>query len=139
MMSNEYKDYQRDLRADFEYNFESSLDSIPDGWMKSFMPRFKDELFESLGAYADEIMFYQIKEKFGELTVYWNFPDKDYYTEKDFSDIEELAPTIQDIIKKYTEISKNTCVKCGKPATYMTTCGYIASWCDDCEVKRFIF
>ena len=45
----------------------------------------------------------------------------------------------EDIIKKYTEISKNTCVKCGNPATYMTTWGYIAPWCDECEVKRFAF
>ena len=45
----------------------------------------------------------------------------------------------KDIINKYTEISKNTCVKCGKQATYMTTWGYIAPWCDECEVKRFAF
>ena len=138
-MSNEWKDYQRDLRADFEHNFESALDSIPDGWIKSFIPQFKDELFSSLGAYADEIMFYQIKEKFGELTVYWSFPDKDYYTEKDYADLEGLTTTIQNIIKKYTEISKNTCVVCGNPATYMTTWAWIAPFCDDCEVKRFAF
>jgi hypothetical protein len=138
-MSNEWKDYQYDIRENFEYNFDLSLDSIPDGWMKSFIHQFKDELFNSLGAYADEIMFYQIKEKFGELTVYWNFPDKDYYTDKDYEDIEELVPTIQNIIKKYVEISKNTCVMCGKAATYTTTWGWIAPFCDDCEVKRFAF
>ena len=138
-MSNEWKDYQRDLRSDFEHNFESAIDSIPDGWMKSFFPKLKDELFEALGAYADEIMFYQIKEKFGELTVYWNFPDKDYYTDKDYDDLKELVPIIEDIIKKYTEISKNTCVMCGKAATYTTTWGWIAPFCDDCEVKRFAF
>ena len=138
-MSNEWKDYQHDIRADFEYNFESSLDSIPDGWMKSFIPQFKDELFESLGAFADEIMFYQIKEKFGVLTVYWNFPDKEYYTDKDFNDIEELVPIVQGIIKKYTEISKNTCIVCGKTATHMTDYGWIVPLCDNCEVKRFAF
>ena len=138
-MSNEWKDYQYDIREDFEYNFDSSLDSIPEGWMKSFIPQFKDELFNTLGAYADEIMFYQIKEKFGQLTVYWNFPDKDYYTDKDYDDLKELVPTIEEIIKKYTEISKNTCVVCGKVATYTTTWGWIAPFCDDCEVKRFAF
>ena len=138
-MSDGWKDYQRDLRADFEYNFDSALDSIPDGWMNSFIPQFKDELYNSLGAYADEIMFYQIKEKFGELTVYWHFPDKDYYTEKDYIDLKELATVVQNIIKKYTEISKNTCVMCGKAATYVTTYGWIAPYCDDCEVKRFAF
>ena len=138
-MSNEWKDYKHDLREDFKYNFDSALDSIPDGWMKSFIPQFKDELFNSLGAYADEIMFYQIKEKFGELTVYWHLPDKDYYTAKDYVDLKELVPIVQNIIKKYVEISKNTCVKCGQPATHTTTYGWIAPWCDNCEVKRFAF
>lgn len=131
-MSNEWKDYQRDLRADFEYNFESAIDGIPDGWMMSFFPKLKDELFKACSAYADEIMFYQIKEKFGQLTVYWNFPDKDYYTDKDNVDIDALIPTIQDIVNKYTEISKNTCIVCGKAATRMTT-GYIVPLCDTCE------
>lgn len=138
-MSNGWKDYQRDLRADFEYNFESALDGIPNGWMKSFMPQLRDELFNALGAYADEIMFYQIKEKFGKLIVYWNFPDKDYYTEYNYADINELIPIIQDIIKKYEEISVNTCVVCGEPATYITTWAYIAPFCDDCERNRSIF
>ena len=35
-MSNEWKDYKRDLRVDFEHNFECALE-IPDGWMKSFI------------------------------------------------------------------------------------------------------
>jgi hypothetical protein len=138
-MSNEWKDYQHDLRAYFEHNFEAAINSIPDGWMKSFMPQLKDELFVALGAYADEIMFYQTKEKFGQLTMYWNFPDKDYYTDKDYEDIEELVPTIQNIIKKYVEISKNTCVMCGEAATYTTTWDWIAPFCDDCEVERFAF
>lgn len=132
-MSNEWKDYQRDLREDFEDNFESALE-LPDGWLESFIPKLKDELFEALGAYADEIMFYQTKEKFGELTVYWNFPDKDYHTDEDIKDINELIPVVQDIIRKYVEISKNTCIVCGKAATHMTT-GYIAPLCDICEDK----
>ena len=132
-MSNEWKDYQRDLRADFEHNFECALE-IPDGWIKSFIPQLKDELFEALGAYADEIMFYQIKEKFGQLTVYWNFPDRDYYTEKDDMDLKELVPVIRSIVEKYVEISKNTCIVCGEAATHMTT-GYIAPLCDSCEDK----
>ena len=130
-MSNEWKDYQRDIREDFEHNFDASLDSIPEGWMKSFITQFKDELFNILGAYADEIMFYQIKEKFGQLTVYWNFPDKDYYTDKDYDDLKELVPIIEDIIKKYTEISKNTCAICGKIATKFTI-GWVMPICEEC-------
>lgn len=133
-MSNAWKDYQRDLRADFEHNFECAIDGIPDGWMESFLPYLKDELFNACGAYADEIMFYQIKEKYGALRVYWHFPDKDYYTKEDYTDLKELIPIIQKIIKKYEEISENTCIVCGKTATHMTT-GYIAPLCDNCEDK----
>ena len=74
-----------DVRKNFEHNFECALDSIPNGWVNSFINKFRDELFDALGEYADGIMFYQIKEKFGALTVYWNFPDKDCYTEKDYA------------------------------------------------------
>lgn len=133
-MSNGWKDYQRDLRVDFEDNFVSAIDGIPDGWLKSFMPQLRDELFEACGAYADEIMFYQIKEKFGQLTVYWNFPDKDYYTEEDCKDINNLISVIESVIKKYTEISKKTCIVCGNAATHMTA-GYIVPLCDSCEDK----
>ena len=135
-MSSGWKDYQRDLRADFEYNFDAALDSIPDGWMNTFIPEFKEELFVSLGAYADEIMFYQTKEKFGELTVYWNFPDRDYYNEEDVNDINKLIPVVQDIIKKYVAISKNTCAVCGKPATHITDWGWIVPLCDTCVITR---
>jgi hypothetical protein len=51
-----------------------------------------------------------------------------------YKDIEEIIPTIQSIIKKYTEISKNTCIVCGKAATHMTA-GYIVPLCDSCEDK----
>ena len=132
-MSDGWKDYQRDLRADFEYNFDCSLE-IPDGWEKSFIPKLKDELFEALGAYADEIMFYQIKEKYGALHVYWNFPDRDYYTEKDDMDLKELIPIIRSIIEKYVDTSEKTCIVCGQAATHMTT-GYIVPLCDHCEDK----
>ena len=106
-MSNEWKDYQRDLRADFEYNFESAIDGIPDCWMNTFVPQLKDELFEACGAYADEIMFYQIKEKWNELRIYWNFPDRDYYTNEDHRSLDELIVQIDALINKYVEVSKN--------------------------------
>ena len=83
-------------------------------------------------------MFYQIKEKFGELVVYWNFPDKDYYTDANYDDLDELYPAIQSIVMKYKNISKNTCIVCGKAATHMTDWGYIAPLCDVCEVPRAI-
>lgn len=138
-MSNGFKDYLNDLRSDFEYNFELALDPMPNGWMKEVIPQLKDELFNALGSYADEIAFYQIKEKFGELVVYWNFPDKEYFNEDDNTELKELVPYIENIIKKYRDISKKTCIVCGKPATYTTTWAYVAPFCDDCEINRKIF
>lgn len=138
-MSNEWKDYQRDLRADFEHNFECALDCIPGGWEKSFIPQLENELFEALGSYADEIMFYQIKEKFGELTAFWNFPDRDYYTDEDYDELEKLAQVVGNIIQKYTEISKNTCAICGEAATHMTTFGWIEPLCNACDLPKLKF
>ena len=65
-MSNEWNDYQRDLREDFDHNFECAIDGIPDGWMKSFMPQFKEELFEvckkELPEYVQPVDFIFIDE-----------------------------------------------------------------------------
>lgn len=127
------------LRYNFEHNLVSALNSIPNGWMKSFMPNFKEELFEALGEYADAIMFYQIKEKFGELVAYWNFPDEDYYTDDDYVNLDKLVPVVEDIIKKYTEISKNTCVMCGEAAVMTTIGGWIAPFCDKCKKPKLHF
>lgn len=35
------------------------------------------------------------------------------------------------VIQKYEEISRRTCIRCGKPATMITT-GWISPYCDDC-------
>lgn len=39
---------------------------------------------------------------------------------------------IEDIVDKYCELSKTTCIRCGKPAKY-TTKGWIAPFCKDCK------
>jgi hypothetical protein len=61
----------------------------------------------------------QIKEKFGELRWYDEFSTQD----------------VQDIIDKYEDISRRTCLICGKPATKMST-GWISPYCDDCIGDR---
>lgn len=38
---------------------------------------------------------------------------------------------VQDIIDKYTELSRNICINCGKPAKYMSK-GWISPYCEDC-------
>lgn len=106
-MSNEFKDYYYDSREMFD-DAVGELDSLPSGWVRSFVPQLKDELFEALGQYAEDLYILQCKEKYGEMRLYWCFPDRDYYTDEDYDNLEELCPTIQDIVDKYTEISRET-------------------------------
>ena len=39
---------------------------------------------------------------------------------------------IRDIERKYEELSHKICIKCGKPAKWIST-GWICPWCDDCK------
>lgn len=137
-MSCGWKDYQQDLRSDFEANVACFDYDLPVGWVKSFISQMKNELFELLGPYAEDFQVLQIKEKWGELRMYWHFPDQDYYTNEDYDYLEELEPKIRGLIDKYVEISKKTCVVCGEPATYTTNFGYITPYCGNCDTKRVI-
>lgn len=137
-MSNEWKDYQADLRSDFESNVECFDYDLPIGWVKSFIPKFKDELFTLLGPYAGDFEVLQVKQKWEALRLYWHFPDRDYYNDEDYDCLEELVPKVDELINKYVDISKKTCVVCGEPATYITNFGYIAPYCGNCDTKRII-
>lgn len=115
-MSSEYKDYYYDLRERFD-DAVSELDSLPSGWVRSFVPQLKDELFNALGQYAEDFCVLDCKEKYGNMRLYWHFPDRDYYTDEDYDYLEKLCPKIEDIINKYEVISGFICVKCGAEAT----------------------
>lgn len=101
---------------DYEYTW---LDDMPDGWRNAFglqmCEEIKQALLEEGGAkLLSEYRIVQIKEKYGYLHWY------SWTTKK-----------VQDIIRKYEELSARTCIQCGKPATKITT-GWIAPYCDDC-------
>ena len=101
-----------------EYDWEyTELDSMPDGWRIAFGEQLCAELKEELdrAGYTDQYRIAQIKEKFGSLRWY------------DFGNTEHGC----DIIHKYERISERTCVRCGKPATRITT-GWICPYCDEC-------
>ena len=59
-----------------------------------------------------------IKEKFGRFQLYCNYGSDELYK----------------IINKYEELSWNTCINCGKPATH-TSKGWISPYCGDCINK----
>ena len=88
------------------------------GWRKAFGIQMCKEIRAALLSHGWKYLFkyriMQIKEKFGELRWYDEFSTQD----------------IQDIIDKYEDISRRTCLVCGKPATKMST-GWISPYCDE--------
>lgn len=105
---------------DFDYTF-TELDAMPDGWRKAFGLRLCEEIRKELIEikYLYKYRIVQIKEKFGELRWYDNrFSRKGYK-----------------IIEKYTHLSRNICISCGKPDVAITDTGWISPYCKECFYK----
>jgi hypothetical protein len=92
-------------------------DNVSTGWKKAFGKQFLNELKKQL---KKDKMLYKwritdVKEKFGTFRLYCNYGSDELYN----------------IIHKYEALSWNTCIKCGKPATY-TSIGWILPYCEAC-------
>jgi len=113
---------------DYDYEW-TYLDEMPIGWRVAFGEKLCEELKNELLAHdrLDDYRVVQVKEKFGELRWYDNGnTDKGY-----------------EIIHKYMDISRRTCVLCGKPATRISH-GWICPYCDEhidadksCDINEF--
>lgn len=105
------------VHPDYDYSY-TELDAMPDGWRKAFGEQICEEIKQELeeNNLLDQYRISQIKEKYGRLCWY------------DFGCTEKM---LHEIIPKYEELSKHTCICCGKPATKMTL-GWISPYCDDC-------
>lgn len=132
-MSNEWKDYQNDLRAIFNDKMWE-IDFLYDGWIKAFVPQMMDELFNALGPYVEDFEVRQIKEKYGSLTFYWGWKHRDY-TDEENNDRKEIDNDVKNIIEKYRKISDHTCVQCGGKATFLSH-GWVIPWCDNCRDRK---
>jgi hypothetical protein len=132
-MSNEYKDYINDLRAIFNYKMRE-VEFLYDGWRNSFVPAMMDEMFYALGSYVEDFEVYQIKEKYGSLTIYKGWKDREY-TEEEFNDIDNINAELNLIIEKYRNISAHTCVQCGGKATFLSA-HWVIPWCDNCRDRK---
>lgn len=99
-----------------KYKF-TYFDDIPKGWRIAFGEQLCQELKEILERNGDLENYHilQIKEKYGTLRWYANIE----------------TPEISAILDKYENMSAKTCIRCGKPATKITT-GWISPYCDDC-------
>ena len=104
-----------------EYDYEyTELDSMPLGWRLAFGEQMCEELKNAIlmdgGKDAlNEYCIVQIKEKWGRLNWY------------------DMGNTSHgyDVVGKYQDISKTTCIRCGKPAAWISK-GWISPFCDDC-------
>ena len=92
-------------------------DAMPVGWNKAFGKQYLKDLKKQLKKdkmlYKFRIM--DLKEKYGTARLYINYG----------------SPELYNIINKYESLSWNTCIQCGKPATY-TSKGWVAPYCEEC-------
>lgn len=109
-----------EVPEDYDYSY-TELDSMPDGWRKAFGEQMCEDIREELvhAEYLDQYRTSQIKEKYGTLCWY------------DFGCTERM---LRDIIPKYEHLSARTCIRCGNPATKVST-GWISPYCDTCAGK----
>ena len=100
--------------------YYTELDSMDKGWKDAFGMNFCKDLRKALiktGGYKLLFRFriLQIKEKYGRLEVYCiGYNDE-----------------INKVISKYSKLSEKTCIRCRKPATWISK-GWISPYCDDC-------
>lgn len=95
-------------------------DAVEPGWNKAFGKQYLKELRQQL--IKDKMLYSfritQIKEKWGRLQLYCYKASEDVYK----------------IIDKYENLSWDYCIKCGKPAKYISK-GWISPYCEDCINK----
>lgn len=98
-------------------------DDFEVGWWKAFGKMMCEELREELIKcnYLNEFRFTQIKEKYGGLRAYHNgVPEK---------------CEVDEIIDKYSHLSENICLYCGKPDVPVLSDGWITPCCYECYAK----
>lgn len=112
---NYYKDAQDAIWAEY----------MPQGWWWSFGEQMCEELDQLIHKYDMEEFYYisQVKEKYGELRWY----DEGFATEGWDEYCEWL--------KKYENMSWETCAICGEPATY-TEVGWVLPVCEHCKSDK---
>ena len=112
-------DWSGEIIEDYDY-ISTYLDDIPVGWKKAFGEMMCEEIKQELARcnYLDEFRIVQAKEKFGGLRIYTNG--------------EPIDCKVQQIIDKYSTLSENICIICGKPDVPITNNGWISPYCKKC-------
>ena len=81
---------------DGDYNV---LNEIPIGWLKAFGEEMLHDLREAMGVYMNDFHCLQVKEKWGELVIYFD----------------KYSSEVENVIHKYSILSKQFCPLCGAP------------------------
>ena len=132
-MSNADKDYKQD-RLIILLEKMCDVNELYKGWRKTFVNDMICELCDTLGPYVEDFEVYQIKEKYGSLTIYWGWKWRDY-TDEENKDRKEIDDSVKSIIDRYRKISDHTCVKCGGRATFLSS-HWVTPWCDSCRDRK---
>jgi len=114
--------YTDEVVSDYDYTY-TVLDEMPRGWKIAFGEMFCEELRDELLKYKflEEYRVIQVKEKFGQLRWYDNGSP--------------VGSKIEDIIDKYSVLSENICICCGKPDVPMCGDYWISPFCKECYLK----
>ena len=112
-------DWSGEIVKDYDYT-STYLDDIPVGWKIAFGEMMCEEIKQELVRcnYLNEYRILQIKEKYGGLRWYDNGTP--------------IGCKVQEIIDKYSVLSENICIICGKPDVPLTNNGWLSPFCKKC-------
>lgn len=110
------------IPSDYHYEY-TELDAMEPGWRKAFGIQMCEEIRQELIKFnfLYKYRIAQIKEKFGELRWYdWRIPEGSH---------------LDDIIDKYTLLSRQICYNCGAPGKVINDGGWLVTLCPKCYNK----
>lgn len=93
------------LKKEYPFMIDSAHDNfnllyeMPIGWISAFGEEMLKDLRAAMGRYVKSFHCLQIKEKWGELVIYF-----DGYSSE-----------VENVIHKYSMLSKQFCMLCGSP------------------------
>ena len=104
------------------YANKDAMDDMPEGWKIAFGDMMCAELNEAINSsgVSNTFVVLQVKEKFGSLIFRHNQPQN---------------KEIDLIVRKYCNISRNVCLRCGRPNVPMVYAPWIRPMCKECYVK----
>lgn len=95
------------------------------------------EMFDKVNTVLDEhgvsrntLKIQQIKEKFGELRIYYCMEFEPLTDEDTQDSVEDL---VADIIESTSDTTRHKCCICGAEASYLSQ-GWVLPYCEDCAI-----